>query len=104
VPAPQVPSSVRLDRIVSLKAASNLQGSVVTANQLPATNVKLFLVHETVRGLKVNVTTDANGMFSTNVEPGNWLVYLADVDGRAVFQKQIEVKSSELQTMKLVSR
>jgi hypothetical protein len=43
-------------------------------------------------------------MFSTTVEPGNWLVYLADVDGRAVFQKQIEVKSSELQTMKLVSR
>jgi hypothetical protein len=104
VPAPQVPSSVRLDRIVSLKAASNLQGSVVTANQLPATNAKLFLVHETIRGLKVNVSTDANGMFSTNVEPGNWLVYLADVDGRAVFQKQIEVKSSELQTMKLVSR
>ncbi|MBJ7495429.1 MAG: hypothetical protein JHD20_03130 [Gemmataceae bacterium] len=104
MPAPQVPSSVRLDRIVSLKSASNLQGSVVTANQLPATNAKLFLVHETVRGLKVNVTTDANGMFSTTVEPGNWLVYLADVDGRAVFQKQIEVKSSELQTMKLVSR
>lgn len=104
VPAPQVPSSVRLDRIVSLKAASNLQGSVVTANQLPAANAKLFLVHETVRGLKVNVTTDANGMFSTTVEPGNWLVYLADVDGRAVFQKQIEVKTSELQTMKLVSR
>ena len=104
VPAPQTPSSVRLDRIVSLKAASNLEGSVVTTNMVPATNAKLYLVHETIRGLKVNLTTDANGRFSTNVESGNWLVYLADVDGRAVFQKQIEVKATEIQTMKLVSR
>jgi hypothetical protein len=104
VPAPQIPSSVKLDRIVSLKSSFNLEGSVVGANQVPAKNARLFLVHETVRGLKVNLTTDANGWFSANVEPGNWLVYLADVDGRPVFQKQIEVKSSEIQTMKLVSR
>ncbi len=100
---PPIPS-VRLDRIVSMKASTNLEGTVVTVNQTPANNAQLFLVHETIRGLKVQVNTDATGRFSSNLEAGNWLVYLAGADGRPVFQRQVEVKASEIQTMKLVCR
>lgn len=102
--APSQQSPVKLDRIVSISSNNNVEGYVVNANMQPANAAKVFLVHESIRGLKTTVSTDAQGRFGANLENGNWLVYLADAQGRAVFQKQLEVKTSSIQTLQLVSK
>jgi len=101
--APQQ-SPVKLDRIVSISSSNNVEGVVVHANMKPANGAKLILVHESISGMKTSVSTDAQGRFGTNLQAGSWLVYLADAQGRAVFQKQIEVKPAGAQTIQLVSR
>lgn len=101
--APAKAPVVKLEKIVSI-SANNLQGQIVQASQIPNPGAQLILVHESIPGKKVKVSTDANGRFTTHLEEGNWLVYLVDGEGRALYQKQINIKPAQVETIRLVSR
>jgi hypothetical protein len=72
---PTPPPPVRLDRLASLTP-----GPEVT------------LVHATQRSLKLTTRTDRDGSLTRDLEPGVWLVYTRDSDGRLTFRTRVTAR------------
>jgi hypothetical protein len=103
-PAPPSQPAVRLDRIVSIKSAPNLQGEVLSADQRPVANVQLLFVHADKRNTEETARADAAGRFQLTLDAGTWLVYTRGADGKTDFRRKVEVRENEPTEVRLVSR
>jgi hypothetical protein len=107
---PKAPVVPKYDRIAFDSAPANsnqwnLAGQVVNEQgSKPRANARLLFVSEAASGQQQSASTDAQGKFKVSLASGNWLVYLRDENGKAVFQSRVNVKNNESQQMTLVSR
>jgi hypothetical protein len=102
--APPAPlPAVRLDRITAAPAGQ-VQGQVVRSDNQPWAGARILFVSADRRLPRQTVDTDRAGQFQVSLDPGGWLVYLQDADGRPTFQKKIDVRDNEKREMTLVSR
>lgn len=101
---PSAPPAVRLDRIVSIKSAPNLQGEVVNADQRPAANVQLVFVHAEKRNTEETTRADETGRFRVTLDAGTWLVYTRGADGKTDFRRKVDVRDDQPTELRLVSR
>jgi hypothetical protein len=100
---PQNSGSMRPDRIAS-RSRSGLQGQLVSRDRVPQGNVRMLFVGMDARTEQRAVTTDAQGGFLASLDSGEWLVYVQDASGRAVFQQKVRVSGDEPVRMTLVGR
>jgi hypothetical protein len=98
----QAPPKVRLERIVAIPG-HNVEGQVVSADR-PRAGARILFVSADPQRTQQTATADGAGEFRTTLASGNWLVYVEDAEGKAVFHQKIEVKDNQSHQFKLVSR
>jgi hypothetical protein len=106
-PAPvPPPPTVRLDRIVAVPTpeAAQLQGQVVSVDNLPRSGIELTFVRADRQETRQPVTADTAGNFHVQLPAGGWLVYMTGRDGKPVYHSEIQVRGTEKQQIVLVSR
>jgi hypothetical protein len=106
-PAVRPPVVPKYDRIAFDRAPSfnwNLAGQIVSQSNSPRSGAKLLFVSDAASGTQESATADRDGRFRLTLASGNWLVYVRDEQGKAVFHTKVNVKGHEAQQMTLVSR
>lgn len=103
-PAPTAPPTVRLDRIVALPPAHNVEGQVIRGDSAPQAGARLLFVSTARQGVRQTTQADAAGQFRLTLGSGEWLVYLHGADGKPVFHSKLEVRENEPRKVALVSR
>ncbi len=104
--AAPAPPTVRLDRIVSVPAPTSgqLQGRVVTAENLPQAGVELTFVRADSQDTRQPVVADSTGNFDVKLANGGWHVYMTGRDGKPAYHSLIEVRGDDSRPVVLVSR
>lgn len=85
-PTPPPPVPVRLDRLASGRG----EEVPIIRGAAPEERSDVTLIHATRRGERVRVTVGRDGLVSRTLEPGEWLVYTPDADGRLHFRGKVE--------------
>lgn len=105
---PKVPAAPRLDRVAFEQplrpGPANVVGQVVSGKNDPKPGAQLVFVPDAASGKSTDAQADADGRFQIDLPPGEYLVYLRDQDGRAVYHTTLKVKSRETNQLRLVSR
>jgi hypothetical protein len=97
------PPNVKFDRIAAVPGAQ-IQGQVVRNDQRPVPGVQVLFVSSDRRAARKTVDADAAGKFKVTLASGSWLVYVQDDQGKAVFQRKLEVGDYETRQVRLVRR
>lgn len=107
-PAPRTPVVPKYNSIAFEDGAvgqPTLSGQVVQDSQnRPRPGAKLLFVSDAAAGKQETTTADTAGKFKVTLTAGQWLVYVRDESGKAVYQTKVQVKQNENQQMMLVSR
>ncbi len=94
VQTPRTPAAdVPLDRVVSLKPNTGLEGRVIAGDNQAQVGARVLFINAANSRERQTATTDAAGQFQTSLAPGRWLVYVKDADGQDDFRQEIEVGS-----------
>jgi hypothetical protein len=97
---------IRPDKTTSRSGSVvTVRGEVVMPDQLtPRAGAKLVFMNAANRDVREYATANQYGEFDVKIPAGNWYVYLAGADGRAVYHKQVNLGDRETYDYKVVSR
>jgi hypothetical protein len=97
------PPAVKFDRIAAVPGAQ-IQGQVVRDDQRPIPRAQVLFISSDRRANRKTVDADAAGKFKVTLASGSWLVYIQENQGKAVFQRKLDVGDYETRQVRLVSR
>jgi hypothetical protein len=82
-----------------------IQGSVVFSDRItPRGNAKILFVNVEKNGPQESVQTDELGRFSTQLETGDWLMYVPGKDGKPEFHTRLTIQPADDRLVTVVSR
>lgn len=102
VAAPQ--PALRLDRFTNAEGP-RLQGRVVSSDRAtPRANTKLIFVNAQKQDQRQAALADQSGQFNVTLPEGDWLIYMADGSGKAVYHSRIQMQPQSSRVVTVVSR
>jgi hypothetical protein len=100
---PLPPPAVRIDRIVAAPAGQ-VEGVLASMRSVSWAGSQVLFISADRTAVRQTAGVDSYGRFRAVLTSGGWLVYVQGTDGRPVFQRRIDVRDNETQSIRLVSR
>lgn len=97
------PVRLRMDRVTSA-SGTDVRGQVLKGDASPWAGARVIFVNVEKKDARQSASTNLDGMFSLQLEKGDWLVYVQGTDGRPIYQKTLDVQENEPKIVTLVSR
>jgi hypothetical protein len=101
VPTQNPTPPVKLDRIV-FGPESYVDGQVVKGDRSPRAGASVLFVSAD-NGQRHTATANAAGQFQVSLASGNWLVYVPNSDGTALFHSRVNVRANERTPLMVVN-
>jgi hypothetical protein len=103
--APRTPAAdLRLDKVVSLKPISGLEGRVIGRDNTAQVGTRVLFINAANSRERETAVTDASGQFRAPLGAGRWLVYVQEADGQDDFCQEIEIGGQRSSPLTLVKR